>query len=52
MSEIENSKQIDNIIKILKEYEECLSDGYKYYCGEDQVNKILKEIAIEIKGNK
>ena len=41
-------EQIEAVVKILKNYEGCLSDGYKYYCGEDQVDKTLKELAIDI----
>lgn len=36
------------IVTILKNYEECLSDGYKFYCGEDKVDKVLKELAMAI----
>lgn len=43
-----STEQIETVIKILKNYEECLSDGYKYYCGEDQVDKTLKELATDI----
>jgi hypothetical protein len=41
-------EQTGTIVKILKNYESCLSDGYKYYCGEDQVDKTLKELATDI----
>ena len=41
-------EQTGAIVKILKNYEDCLSDGYKYYCGKDQVDKTLKELATDI----
>ncbi|MEA3295540.1 MAG: hypothetical protein U9Q27_00125 [Patescibacteria group bacterium] len=41
-------KYINEIVKILKKNEEILSDGYKYYCGEDRVEKTLREIALDI----
>lgn len=43
---------IEIIVKILKEYEGCLSDGYSYYCGEDKVDTILEEIATKILNHK
>ena len=43
-----STEQIEAVIKILKNYEDCLSDGYKYYCEEDQVDKTLKELAVDI----
>jgi len=42
-------EQIEIIVKILKDNEGGLSDGYEYYCGrKNSVDKALKEIAIEI----
>lgn len=41
-------EQTETIVKILKNYEDYLSDGYKYYCGENQVDKTLKELATDI----
>lgn len=46
------TNEIEIIVRILKEYEECLSDGYSYYCGKDKVDKILEEIAIKILNHK
>lgn len=43
-----STEQIEAVVKILKNYEDCLSDGYKYYCGEDQVDKVLEELATDI----
>ena len=41
--------QTETIVEILKNYEGCLSDGYKFYCGsENEVNKVLEELAAEI----
>lgn len=43
-----STTQTGTIVKILKDYEDCLSDGYKFYCGENKVNKVLEELAIDI----
>ena len=39
-------KRIDAIIKVLKDNEDILSDGYEYYC--ERVNATLEKIAIDI----
>lgn len=38
--------KIDAIIKVLKDNEDKLSDGYGYYC--ERVNATLEKIAIDI----
>lgn len=43
-----SKEQINAVVRILKNHEGCLSDGYKYYCGEDHVEEILKELATSI----
>lgn len=43
-----NTEQTDVIVRILKDSEDTLSDGYKYYCGKDRVDKVLKNIALDI----
>lgn len=43
---IADTRQIDAIIKVLKDNEGILSDGYGYYC--EKVNATLEEIAINI----
>ena len=43
-----STEQINIVIKSLKNYEELLSDGYKYYCGEEEVDITLEKIAIDI----
>lgn len=43
-----STEQIEAVVKILKNYEDCLSDGYKYYCGKDRVNETFKELATDI----
>lgn len=40
--------EIKVIVEILKNYEGALSDGYKFYCGEDKVDRTLEELAGDI----
>ena len=44
MSTIENVTE-EKVVTILKDYEDALSDGYGYYCEEDET---LKEIAKKV----
>ena len=39
-------RQIEVVVKILKDYEDLLSDGYDYYC--ETVDKTLEKMAIHI----
>lgn len=41
-------ERIAKIVSVLSEYEDILSDGYSYYCGEGKVDKVLEDIAKEI----
>jgi len=48
--EKEEKKELSySIIRILKNYEKYLSDGYEFYCGGDEyVDETLKDIATVI----
>lgn len=43
-----NDELIKQIVTILKDNEEHLSDGYGYYCGSGHVDDILEGIAEQI----
>ena len=45
-----SESQIELVVKILKDRELKLSDGYDHYCGYDvgDVDEVLKEIAVDI----
>ena len=41
-------EKIKEIVKILYDYEGMLSDGYEFYAGKNDVDKLLREIALDI----
>ncbi len=45
-----SKNQVESVVKILKNSELRLSDGYDHYCGYDvgDVDEVLTEIAIDI----
>ena len=45
-----SKNQVESVVKILKNSEDRLSDGYDHYCGYDEgeVDEVLTEIAIDI----
>jgi hypothetical protein len=51
-----STKQINAVVKVLKDNEYLLSDGYKYYCrSENEIefydsnaDKVLEKVAIDI----
>jgi hypothetical protein len=43
-----DEEKVKEIIKILNDYEGMLSDGYEFYAGKDNVDKLLREIALDI----
>ena len=46
-----STEQINAVTKILRNYEDCLSDGYEFYCGgetKEEIDEILSKIAREI----
>ena len=48
-----SKRQIESVVKALKDNEHRLSDGYDHYCGYDKgdVDEVLKEIAMDIIDN-
>lgn len=48
-----SKSQIAAVVKVLKDNEERLSDGYEHYCGcdEGEVDEALREIARDIINN-
>lgn len=45
-----SDEQIESVVKILKNNEDRLSDGYDHYCGYDEgdVDEVLKKMAVDI----
>jgi hypothetical protein len=43
-----DEEKVKEIIKILYDYEGMLSDGYEFYAGKNDVDKLLREIALDI----
>jgi hypothetical protein len=43
-----DEEKVKEIVKILYDYEGMLSDGYEFYAGKDDVDKLLREIALDI----
>jgi hypothetical protein len=43
-----DEEKVKEIIKILNDYEGMLSDGYEFYAGKDNIDKLLREIALDI----
>jgi len=43
-----DEEKVKEIMKILYDYEGMLSDGYEFYAGKDNVDKLLREIALDI----
>jgi len=43
-----DEEKVKEIVKILYDYEGMLSDGYEFYAGKDNVDKLLREIALDI----
>jgi hypothetical protein len=41
-------EKVKEIVKILYDYEGMLSDGYEFYAGKNDVDKLLREIALDI----
>jgi len=41
-------ENVKEIVKILYDYEGMLSDGYEFYAGKNDVDKLLREIALDI----
>ena len=48
-----SERQIEAVVKTLRDNEHRLSDGYDHYCGYDDgdVKEVLKEIAMDIINN-
>jgi hypothetical protein len=43
-----DEEKVKEIMKILYDYEGMLSDGYEFYAGKNDVDKLLREIALDI----
>ena len=43
-----DEEKVKEIVKILYGYEGMLSDGYEFYAGKNDVDKLLREIALDI----
>lgn len=43
-----DEEKVKEIVKILYDYEGMLSDGYEFYAGKNDVDKLLREIALDI----